>query len=90
MCLTILNSIVSWNCGSSKLLGRIGQAFDSSVCESGNLLGLVRQSLPFHSVVFYLYRGQCKSVHLFTAMWRISVYFHKFSKDRLSFPVYGE
>ena len=32
-----------------------------------------------HSVVFYLYRGQCKSVRLFTATWRTSVYFRIFS-----------
>ena len=74
-----------------------------------------------HSVVFYLYRRQCKSVCLFkggssgghramppppqsakilkhpgTAHAFIhcyvenSVYFHKFSKDRASSPVYGK
>ena len=38
---------------------------------------------------FCLYKGKCKTVCLFTALWPISVYFNRFSKDRSSFSVYG-
>ena len=65
-------------------------AFFPKSLKKKNEFGSFLNGISLLSVVFYLYRGQGKSLHLFTALWRISVYFHIFSKDRLSSPVYGE